>query len=211
MLTRDNAAKNKDLIEDYGYTVTSIKTYMDQNNILIIGIDAKSKTQLTLKCWETAFSKDIVELSALREEAITDVAKKLVTLNGSTWRTIKINGMQMIEVRYADKDETGSFYSVQYITIRNEKIYSLGLNFSGEKSEEKTQAAWETAKGLSIKDFKSPSPWSASAIFEFSVIWVIIIAAAAAVVLIIISLVKDRIKYKADMEKGNYTISRRKK
>lgn len=211
MLTKENASKNKDIIEEFGYTVTSFKTYMEQNNILIMGIDTKEKIQLTLKAWETAFSKDIVELSVLNETAISDIAKKLVTINGSSWRTVKINNMQMIEVRFAGSDEKGSFYSVQYITIRNGKIYSLGLNFSGEESDEKTSLAWDTVKGLWIKDVATASPWSASTIFEFVIIWIIILAAAIAVVLIIISFVKDRIKHNADMEKGNYTISRRKR
>lgn len=211
LLNTENANKNKDIVQAFGYTVSSFKTYLEQNSIITFGLDKESKTQLILKCWETDFSADIIELSSLNDDSLSQVVKKLVTVGGSSWRTATVNGMKMIEVRFAGTDNSGDYYSVQYITIRNGKIYSLGNIFSGQKSEEKTTLAFNTVKGLVIKDVKTASPWTASAVFEFVVVWIMIIGSLVAVVVIIISFIRDRKKYKANMEKGNDTIFRRKK
>lgn len=209
LLNGDNAAKNSDTIEKLGYTLSSFKTYLSQNGIVAFGFDAKNKTQLILKSFETDFSKDIVELSLLNEEALLQVTKKLVTIPEASWRIVKINDMQTIEVRFSGEDQNGEFYSVLYITIRNGKIYSLAHIFSGEKSEAKTSVAFSAAKGLKIKDVKTAAAWDASSVFEFIIIWIMIIGSLVAAVLIIVSFVRDRIKYKENLENGKEVISRR--
>ncbi len=209
LLNDENAAKNSEKIEILGYTLSSFKTYLSQNNIVVFGLDTKNKTQLILKSFETDFSKDIIELSLLNEDALLEVTKKLVTIPEASWRIVKINDMQMIEVRFSDQDQNGEFYTVMYITIRNGKIYSLSQIFSGEKSETKTSAAFSTVKGLEIKDVKTSAAWDASSVFEFIIIWIMIIGAFVAAVFIIVSFVRDRKKYKENLENGKEVISRR--
>ena len=201
--------KNKEAIENFGYTVSSFKSYLKQNNVLIFALDKQNKTQLAVKCFETDFSKEILELSALDDDAVNKVAKKLVTADGSVYKLDTVNGMKMIEARLSQKSEKESYFSVQYITIRNGKIYSFSLSFEGEESEESINTAWNLVKGFFIKDVTTVSSWSAANIFEFSVIWIIIGVAVLAIVLIIISFIKDRRKKSAEAEKGNDVINRR--
>lgn len=210
VLTEENANKYSEEIKAFGYTVSSFKNYLIQNNIIIFGLDTKNKTQVAVKTFETDFSKEIEELSLLSDNALNDVAKKLVTVKGASWRTAKVNGMRMIEMRYTGSDAGGNFYSVQYITVRNGKIYSFCTNFNGEKSDAKTEIAWNLVKNLNIENVTVKGAWTPSAIFEFAVIWVIIVIAAAAAVVIIVSFIRDRKRTKMSSYTKDNTISRRK-
>lgn len=211
LLNEGNASKNRELIENFGLTADSFKKHLERNNIIIFGLEKENHNQLILKCWETDFSKDINEFSSLNDDSLNLVIEKLVTVKGSSYRALTLNGMRLIEVRFEGEDQMGKFYSVQYVTIRNGKIYSLSNIFTGDKTEDKTTLAFSLAKGLSIKDTTSPSTWTAATVLELAVMWIGIVGAAVAITLIIISFIKDRIKFKEKAENGNDTISRRRR
>ncbi|MBQ4153581.1 MAG: hypothetical protein IJE01_00075 [Clostridia bacterium] len=209
-LTTSTSKEMSEQVEAFGYTTASFKTYLEQNKILIFATEEKGKTQLSLKCWETDFSKDVVDLSVFDGAAMSTVAAKLITIPGSSYKTVAVNGMKMFEVRKEDKDSGGDFYSVQYITVRNSKIYSLNMSFAGKESTEKVQTAWQTVQTLKIDDNSTSAKWGFSSVFEMVIIWVMIIAAIIATYVIVVSFVKDYKKHKADLESGNDTIHRKK-
>ena len=210
LLDSANASKNEELIEDFGYTVSSFKGYLEQNSIILFATD-KNNTQLSLKCWETDFSKEIIDLKLLGEEALKSVAKQIITLPGASYKSATIGDMRLFEVKKADNDSGGDFYSVQYVTIRNKKIYSLNIAFPGKESEENKTAAFEIAKSLKIADKSTSSPWDVPSVFEMVLIWVIIIVAAVTLVIIVISFVGDYKKRRAEKDAGTEIIFRRKK
>ena len=209
-LDSSNAAKNEEAVENFGYTGYSFNSYLGQNNILLFASNTDG-TQICRKCWETDFSKEIADLGVLSEDTLASVASQIITLKGATYKISKVNGMRVFEVRKTDTDSGGNFFSVQYVTIRNGKIYSLNFAFSGNESEANRDFAWETVKGLKITNKSSSSPWDVASVFEMVLIWVIIIAAAVTVVVIFISFIGDYKKRKAEAEAGTEIIFRRKK
>lgn len=189
-LTESVASKESELIESFGYTVTSFKNYLKTNQIILFA-SAPDGTQISVKRWESDFSADAEDMSYLSDTALTSVAKQLVTLSGATYKTVLVNSMKLIEIRSNGKDSGGDFSSVQYITIRNGAFYSVNIAFSGKLDDTKVQSAWDIICGLKIKDNISKSPWTFSAVFEMVLICVLIIAAIVAAVLVILSFVKD--------------------
>lgn len=210
LLDSSNAEENENLVKNFGYTVSSFKGYLEQNSIILFAA-AEDNTQLSIKCWETDFSKEVTDLSLLDEDALKSVAKQIIIIPGASYKSATVGGMKLFEVKKADNDSGGDFYSVQYVTIRNGKIYSVNIAFPGKESEESKAAAWEIAKSLKIADKTTTSPWDVTSVFEMVLIWVIIIAAAVTVVIILVSFVVDCKKRKAEKSAGTEIIFRRKK
>lgn len=210
VLDSSNVSKNEEVVEKFGYTVSSFKNYLQQNNILFFGVDSNG-TQCFLKCWQTDFSKEITDLSVLDDETLKSVATQIITISEAAYKTATVNGMRFFEVSATDTDSGGNFYSVQYITIRNGKIYSLNFAFPGTESKENKAAAWETVTTLKIEDKARSSPWDMASVFELVLIWAIIIVAVAGAVVIIISFVRDIKARKNESQSGTETIMRRKK
>lgn len=209
-LTTSTSKEMTEKVEAFGYTTSSFKSYLEQNKILIFAAEEGSKTQLSLKCWETDFSKDVVDLSVFDSNGLSAVAAGLITAPGSSYKSVTVNGMKMFEVRSTDADSGGEFHSVQYITVRNSKIYCLNMSFMGKEKAENIETAWNTAQTLKISDHSTSVNWGFSSVFEMVLIWVMIIGAVIAICVIVISFIRDYKKYKADQEAGNDTIYRKK-
>ena len=209
-LTTSTSEEMTKQVEAFGYTTASFKTYLQQNKILIFAIEQGGKTQLSLKCWETDFSKDVVDLSVFDNNSLSAVATGLITIPGSSYKSVTVNGMKMFEVRNTDADSGGDFHSVQYITVRNSKIYSLNMSFAGKENVQNVETAWNTVQTLKIADRSTSVNWGFSSVFEMVLIWVMIIGAVVAICVIIVSFIRDYKKYKADQEAGNDIIYRKK-
>lgn len=208
-LDSTDASEKEEVVENFGYTVSSFKNYLEQNNILLFAAD-KNGTQLFLRCWETDFSKEINDLGVLEKDSLKTVASKIITIKGSEYKSLTVNGMRLLEVLKSDNDSGGDFFSVQYVTIRNGKIYSIDFAFPGSENEENLLKASETIKTLEISDKSTSSKWDVPSVLEMVFIWIIITAAAGTVIFIIFSFVKDYKKHNAD-NADTETIFRRKK
>ncbi len=208
-LTEHNASKQSEIIESFGYTVTSFKNYLKTNQIILFAA-APDDVQISIKNWHSDFAADTEDMSYLSDTALTSVAKQLVTVSGATYKTVLVNSMKLIEVRSNGKDSGGDFSSVQYITIRNGAFYSVNIAFSGKLSDEKVQSAWDIICGMKIKDNISKSAWDFSSIFEMILLCALIIVALVAIVLIVLSFVKDIRSRRADTADEVEYIERRK-
>lgn len=208
-LTESVASKESELIESFGYTVTSFKNYLKTNQIILF-VSAPDNVQISVKNWQSDFAKDTEDMSYLSDTALTSVAKQLITVSGATYKTVLVNSMKLIEVRSNAKDSGGDFSSVQYITIRNGQFYSVNIAFSGKLNDAKVQSAWDIICGMKIKDKISKSPWDFSSVFEMVLLCALIIVAIVAIVIIILSFVKDIRSRRADTADEVEYIERRK-
>lgn len=211
LLNEQNASKQSELIEDFGYTVSSFQSYLKQNNIILFAVDPQNGIQISLKSWQSDFSADTGDLALLSEETLASVAKELVKTDGASYKTVSVNSMKMIEIRLSGQDSGGDFCSVQYLTIRNGRFYSLNTAFPGKIDDSKVQTAWEQICTLHMEDTVSGSVWDVSSVFEMILIWALILLAGAAVIFIVISFIRDIIRRHNDPSGETEWIERRKK
>lgn len=195
LLDQNTASKQKELVESFGYTVSSFKNYLTMNQIILFAADPQSGLQISVKMWESDFAMDTVDLSYLSEEALNSVARKIVTVKGAVYKTVSVGSLRWIEIRTGGKDSGGDFSSVQYVTIRNGAFYSVNVAFSGKLNDAKVETAWELICSTAIKSKAPATAWDISSVFEMVLIWALILLAVVAIIIVIVSFVKD-IRYR---------------
>ncbi len=191
LLDQNTASKEKELIESFGYTVSSFKNYLTINQIILFAADPQSGLQISVKTWDSDFALDTIDLAYLSDETLDSVASKIVTAKGAEYKTVSVGSLRWIEIRTGGTDSGGDFSSVQYVTIRNGAFYSVNVAFSGKLDDAKVQTAWDLICSTSIKSKKPATAWDVSSIFEMILIWALILLAIVAIIIVILSFVKD--------------------
>ena len=215
LLNADTAKDNEDLIESLGYSVSSFKNYLkpaDKNSpqTLFLGVMPNTKSQILVKSWSTEFSKKINDFSYLNDSSLFKTAKELITTNDASFKIVSANGMKFVEIRTNAKDSGGDFCSVQYITVRNGKFYSLNFTFSGSINDQNVQSAWDALITLKIKSSLDKSVWDAGSITILVLLFAVIIIGIIVAGIIVYSIITDIKKRRLDINEDSDYISRRK-
>lgn len=209
LLNQKTASEQKELIESFGYTVSSFKNYLSLNQMLFFATDPQNGLQISCKTWESDFSADTEDLSYLSEDMMDSVAGKIVTGKDASYKTVSVGTLRLLEIRTEGKDSGGAFSSIQYVTIRNGAFYSVNVAFSGKLEESKVQTAWNLICTLQIKNKASATAWDVSSVFEMVLIWVLILLALVAIVIVILSFIRDIRARRADRNSAPDYIERR--
>ena len=215
LLNSETAEDNKDLIEALGYSLSSFKNYLKPTNkstpeTLFLGVTSDTKSQISVKSWDTEFSKKIGDFSYLNDSSLFKTAKELITAKGASFKIVTANGMKLVEVRTNTKDSGGEYCAVQYITIRNGSFYSLNFTFSGNINDQKVQLAWNTLISLKIKSNAEKSVWDAGSILIMVLLGAVVIVALVVAVIIIYSIIIDIKKRRDNLDEDSDYIERRK-
>ena len=212
LLSSETAEENEELLESLGYSESAFKNYLKQVNnthILFLGVNPDNMAQVMVKASSTEFSKKVVDFSLLTAEALQKTAKDLVQVKDASYKMAEVNGIKLIEVRSTDKDSGGEFCSIQYLTVRNGVLYTVGYTFNGAVNDAKVNTAWGSVQTLNIKDTTSSSAFDLGTIMLIFLLSAVIIAGAVVVGLIVYTLVRDFKNKKANP--GDETIYIRRK
>ena len=109
----------------------------------------------------------------------------------ATYKMAEVNGIKLIEVRSTDKDSGGEFCSIQYLTVRNGVLYTIGYTFNGAVNDAKVNTAWESIKTLTIKDTTTSSAFDLGTILLMFLLSAVVIAGVVVVGLIVYTFVRD--------------------
>ncbi len=205
----ENSDENLEIIENFGYTAQSFENYLTKENILLFATNPTDKSQINIKCWESEFSKKAEDLSLVSKESLIDIATRLCGTN-TGYNIATVNSMSMIEFSKSDYDSGGDYSTVQYITVRNGKFYSLTVSNPGKLTDQKKSDAWTLVCSLKIDDNTKSGAWSFSGIVCMIFLWALIIAAGIAVVVIIYTFINDIIKSRRGDNSDKDYIQRRK-
>ncbi len=216
VLDENTAEDNSDLIESMGYTVSSFNTFLKPNSkseyaTIFLGVEKKSNSQILVRTDQTEFSKKIGDFSYLDDDAVEKTAKELIKIEKATYKTATSNEMKFIEIRFTDKDSGGRFSSIQYMTVRNGRIYTLVFNFEGKLTDSQVDLAWETLKTLEIEDVITKSPWDFETILFMVLLCAAIIVAVIVLGILIFTIIRDFKNKKSDFEDTPEYIRRRDK
>lgn len=215
LLDSETAEDNEELIEDLGYTLSSFKNYLKPTNntspeTLFLGVTSDTKSQISVKCWTTEFSKKINDFSHLNDSSLFKTAKELITTTGTSFKIVSANGMKLVEARTNAKDSGGDYCAVQYITVRNGKFYSLNFTFSGNITDQKVQSAWSTLVSFKIASGNKNSVWDAGSVAIMVLLGAVVIAAIIVAGITVYSIVTDIKKRRTDINEIPDYIERRK-
>ncbi|MBR5452105.1 MAG: hypothetical protein IKV36_03820 [Clostridia bacterium] len=199
-LTRDNLSKNSKLVKQLGFTPSSLKNYMKQENIYIIAAGEEAKGEFHIKCTETDFSKQMKSFAGLGSESLTKINN---TLFGGNAEACNIGKSDTIYFRTKSRAETAEFYTYQYATVENGKLYSFV--YYGDSSDEID----DFMKSLEIKTQKKSNP---ATVATGILIAVIIIACLVAMGIIVVTIVMDlKNPVEDDLEETEYIRIKRRK
>lgn len=209
-LTVKNAEDYSDLLEPLGYDEAAFSSYLNKNGILIFAL-TEDGAQLTLKSWETDFSKQAVDFDELSDEKLETVARQLLPQNTAEFTVIRGSGPDMICTVAERKDSGGSYTSVQYIFLRNKRFFALNFTFPGENSAQNTELAEKIAESVQLKNNYAKGYWNFTTVLETVLIWSVIAAVAVVIGALVRSFIVDRRRATQEEDVEEIYIQRRKK
>lgn len=210
VLTADNITAETDYVTSLGHTVQSAKKYFSDNGLILFASNEDNTRQIQIKCTETDFSKQLGDLSLLSDDDIFEIADSLLP-NGKEdgYNIVEVNGMPMLEVSSLSADSGGSFCGLQYITIRDGRLYSIGFFENGTAFTDDFSTVTEKCiSSLSIAKSGTQTVKTAENLAEVIIVWLLIIAAAAVSVAIFVSVMVE-ITGKKNSDEKRTVITRR--
>lgn len=199
-LTRSNLSKNSKLVKKLGFTPSSLKTYMNQENIYIIAAGEDATGEFHIKCTETDFSKQMDSFRGLDSESLERINN---TLFGGNAEACSVGKSDTIYFRTKSRVESAEFYTYQYTTIENGKLYSFV--YYGDSSQEID----DFMKSLKIKTQKKSNP---ATVATGVLVAIIIIGCLVAMGIIGVTIVRDLKKpTEDDSEETEYIRIKRRK
>ncbi len=127
VITPQNVAKNAATAKVLGFTEKTLKTHMTENGMLLLALTGNNTRQIQLReqiSAKDSYAAKIGDLSLLSNEDIRESARILLeqmNLQGESEVISNANGLKAIKLVSVNED----MQSVQYITVRNGRIYSL--------------------------------------------------------------------------------------
>lgn len=177
VLTDKSLKTNEETIAELGHSISSLRTYMDENHILFIAVDAQNKNQVQLGAVQTDFSKDIVDLSGLKAKDLNRIGQQMLNHN---FEIISIHDW----VYFKSKVEGLTGYATaQYTTIKNGMLYTL--NYYGSNGA----AANQIASGLEIP--ATAKNTRTKSLLISVLLWVALAAALITMIFLVASFISD--------------------
>ncbi|MBQ8550540.1 MAG: hypothetical protein IKL44_04550 [Clostridia bacterium] len=210
VLTEEGISQETDLIEQLGHSVTSMRQYFKDNSLILFALSPDSTRQVQITCRETEFSKRLTDLALLDDDEVLNLVNHFVKVKTAADLTLVIqNDMKMYEVVSTDKDSGGSFTTVQYITVRGGKLYTVSFfESSATPTADFKEFANQTASTLIISSKSKVTLSGTKNVTEMIIVGVLFVLAAILAITVIISLTRDLIHRD---ENGKPIIIRRRK
>ena len=214
VITKDNSEEYEDYLHSLGYSIESFDKYLTDKGILSFSGNADNSIQFRLTENETDTSKEIVSFESKTEKEIEAIGKALFkdSYNG----IIEKGENTFIEALTLNGKGNEKYCTLQYLTIKNGKIYSL--NYYGSKTsvpKEEVAMVYETLESLEIPEtgnvFANFSRGSGGRIGYIILIGIVIIFGLISIILISISLIRDLNIHLSNDNQENIKIKRRRK
>ena len=140
IITPDNVSDNSSAAKTLGFTDKTLKTHMEDNGMIFLALLGNNTKQIQLRelvADPDSFAAKIEDLSLLNNENIRESAAVLmeqISLSAeSDWEVVaNTSGLKAIKITVPGEETV----SIQYVTVRNGKIYSLvGYDAPGSEME----------------------------------------------------------------------------
>ncbi len=211
-LTEEGISKNPELVEWLGYTKSSMQKYFEDNDLVVFAANEDNSRQIQVKCSQTEFSKQLGDLALLNEEDAQEMVGKILPVGpNDSYSLLWIDDMLMYELLSVSNDSGGSFCSLQYVTIRDGKLYSIGFFENGTQLSDEFKSDIDSmVSTLSISTDKKVTVSRAENLTEVIIVWVLIAVAAVGAVILLVSIFSE-IYSSRNADNRHFVIRRRRK
>lgn len=213
VLTEENIKENSDAIKSLGFTNETFKNYINSNHIALFA-SLKDKTcQITINVNKTEFTESTDNLNYFDDEYIGRILPELLGNKVATNEIKTINDTKYVVVENKSKDSVGDFSYIQYVTVKNQRLYTTTVSFSDVSITNENR---EYTEGLMKKLIISvPSEKitmkSVQNVTVYIVLILVIIALVLVVAYFIYTIVKDIIEKKNTSDVAPYVKIKRRR
>lgn len=156
VLTKKNAEKNEDALKSLGFSVSSFKSYLKNNNIVLFASLTDKSCQLTVNANATQFSEQTEDFAYLSNEQILSLSAPLWGVTPSDVQIVESNSNKFSYFAVSGTDKAGNFTLHQFITVKNSSLYTVSVALSDAAfTAEGSKTANELINCISIENKKS--------------------------------------------------------
>ncbi len=174
-ITVANASRKEEIVNKFGYSVKSMKSYMNNNEIILIAINEQTQEQLQVKATETDFSKGVTSLSGLTKDEKNQIAEFLFP--STEYSEKNFNDMPFFVTSAED--------AISFSTISGGKLFTV--TYYGKNND----AANSIAKGITFKTDSALTLSGGTNILHIVIAAAVTLAALVCCVILVVTLVAD--------------------
>lgn len=156
VLTEKNAAKNEAALKSLGFSVSSFKNYLKNNNIVLFASLPDKSCQLTVNVNATQFSQQTEDFAYLNDEQIISLSALLSGVPEAEVQIVESNSNKFACFAVSGADKAGDFALKQFISVKNSELYTVNIAFSDNKiTEENEKTAHKLLSCIDIQHKKT--------------------------------------------------------
>lgn len=132
IFTKDNAEKNSQALNSLGFTSSSFKKYISDNNIIMFASLKDKSCQITVNAVKTRFSEQTEDFAYIDDEILKNLIPDLFAESINSFKIETVNENKFIINENLGNDNASDFSYVQYVTVKNGLLYTVTVAFSSE-------------------------------------------------------------------------------
>ena len=129
VLTEENIKENPDAVKSLGFTNDTFKTYINSNHIALFASLKDKSCQVTVNVNKTEFTENTDNLNYFDDEYIARILPQLIGGRVATNEIKTINDTKYVVVENKGSDSAGEFSFIQYITVKNQRLFTITVSF----------------------------------------------------------------------------------
>lgn len=130
VLTEENIKENSDAIKSLGFTNETFKNYINSNHIALFASLNDKSCQITINVNKTKFTENTDSLNYFDDEYIGRILPELLGNKVATNEIKTFNDTKYVVVENKSTDSVGDFSYIQYVTVKNQRLYTITVSFS---------------------------------------------------------------------------------
>ncbi len=111
--------------EIVGLPQDELADFCNEQNIVYLAVNRDNTRQIRVSVYETAFSENVGNLSALSDEKITALVPRMT--GGTHGEVVKNGGQKFLKEQLRSSDSGGDYILTRYTTVAAKKIYLLAF------------------------------------------------------------------------------------
>lgn len=184
---------NETIAEVIGMSEDELSDYIEENNIIYIGVNKDNSKQIRVTSHQTDFSNNIININGLSDDKINALLPDIIGIESARGDIINIDGQKFIKTELRSNDSGGDYLLTEFITIADRKVFVLSFYTNADKDTEYIEKTFESYSSPYFVKEKNN---------ENNTLLYIIVAAVvvfvAASVLLVITIIKDIKRKKTD-------------
>lgn len=130
VLTDENIKENSDVIKSLGFTGETFKNYINSNHIALFASLEDKSCQITVNVNKTDFTEKTENLNLFDDVYIGRIVPDLLGKKVTSNEIKVINDTKYVVVENLGKDAAGEFSYIQYVTVKNGRLYTVTTSFN---------------------------------------------------------------------------------